>query len=400
MKKYKILIVQQYFYPDISAVSQLLGDLLFKVSKDHKYEIYVLSGNVVRNFEIENKSSQWPEKLGNVNILRLKTTLFVDRLKTHRIFEFLLFFIKSFLYVKLKQNQYDLVISMTTPPLIGFSTSLALGKKIPFIYYIEDLYPELFFDMGYIKKYWIIRKLRHFNHYIFKRADKIITLGSYMSKKLIYNYDIDKRKIIEIPNWTSEIIYQKPIKKDYLHILYSGNLGLAHDFSQIAALIDVLTDSEMNIKFSFYGAGRQYEAVKDLFDKSSISCQFNEYTDRQTHNDVLANADLFLISQKKETVGDIFPSKFYSYIAAGRPMLLLGTSKSEIGKFIINHNAGCILEIEEDIPNIMDFMRNIYTNRDYHLEICDHLHEMDKEMGLDRSYNLFKGLLEEVLHEE
>ena len=71
----------------------------------------------------------------------------------HRFFEYFSFFCGVFFYILRKKRNYDLVISLTTPPLIGFFVALALGKTtIPYIYYIEDLYPELLFDMGLLEK--------------------------------------------------------------------------------------------------------------------------------------------------------------------------------------------------------------------------------------------------------
>ena len=399
----KILVVQQYFYPDISAVSQLLGDLLQITAENPKYQITVLSGSLVRNYELDiQKSLTFPVYIGKVKIKRLKTTMPNGKIFIHRIFEFLSFFYGVFKYVVLNKSKYDVFISMTTPPLIGYIVALALGRKRKsFIYYVEDLYPELLFDIGYIQKYWIIRKLRMFNRKILNSAEKIITLGSYMTRKFVLNYDVEPNKIVEIPNWTQGVEYISPSNRRTFNLLYSGNLGLAHDFSMFPILLEKLSQLSNDISITFVGGGRQYYRVKQLCESSSIECSFKGYTDRNEHNNVLASADMFIISQKNETVGDIFPSKFYSYVAAGRPLLLLGTEKSEIGCFINEHRAGCILEVEEDVDQVVSYISRLINDKKEHLQICNLLSSIyQNDMGIEKSAELFINLLNEVSIEQ
>ena len=395
----KILVVQQYFYPDISAVSQLLSDLLKLTSEISENDITVLCGNNVRNFEKEFSSAKdYPKNVGKVKIIRLKTVLSKGKVFIHRIFEYILFFCDVFFFLIRNKKQYDIYITMTTPPLIGFIVTLALGRiRRPLIVYVEDLYPELLFDMGYIKKYWIIKKLRFFNEIIFKNAEKIITLGPYMTKKLQNNYNIDLNKVTEISNWTDGIEYTPPERKDKFTLLYSGNLGLAHDFKLFPLLLEKIEEEDIEIKFCFVGGGRQFNWVKSLFEKTSLDYSFKNYTDRETHNNVLALADMFIISQKVETVGDILPSKFYSYIAAGRPMLYLGTEKSEIGSFISERQVGCILEIEDDISGIVEYITKLVEDKKKHIEICNCLNNINiNEMGLKKSAERFIRTIKEV----
>jgi hypothetical protein len=62
-----ILVIQQYFYPDISAVSQLLVDLLSPLSDE--YEVTVLCSSVYNSVE---KYDELPESINGVKILRIR----------------------------------------------------------------------------------------------------------------------------------------------------------------------------------------------------------------------------------------------------------------------------------------------------------------------------------------
>jgi hypothetical protein len=114
MNKKQILIIQQYFYPDISAVSQLLADLLSPLSDE--YEVTVLCSSVYNSVE---KYEELPESINGVKILRIRGIKAGKKSFFHRIAEYSTFYLGAFFHV-LTHREYSLVVSMTTPPLIGF----------------------------------------------------------------------------------------------------------------------------------------------------------------------------------------------------------------------------------------------------------------------------------------
>lgn len=146
-------------------------------------------------------------------------------------------------------------------------------------------------------------------------------------------------------------------------LLYSGNMGLAHDFSNLAALIRKLAMAS-GIRYRFIGGGQARADIENIFDSEKESrVAFQDYTDRSVHSSLIAEADLFIIAQKQETVGDILPSKLYSYLAAGRPILFLGPLNSEIGKLIINNDIGVVLETQDDAFKVAELIKSLICNR-------------------------------------
>jgi colanic acid biosynthesis glycosyl transferase WcaI len=120
--------------------------------------------------------------------------------------------------------------------------------------------------------------------------------------------------------------------------------------------------------------------------------------EKSAHSSVLASGDILLLSQRDETVGDILPSKLYSYLAAGRPMLFLGPRKSEIGELLLNEKIGVILEVPGDLPEVFDFILQISRNRQYYVELCATIRRLfDDRYSQQRAVAQFRDLLEEVL---
>ena len=361
MNPKKIAVVQLYFYPDISAVSQLLGDLLKEIADDAKYEISVFCS---RSYHGERKKEDLRLlESFNIEIRYIATFNFGKKNFVTRLLDYFLYYISIFIYF-LFSFKWDLIIAMTSPPLIGCVISAAtLFTGVPFIYYVQDLYPELLYDMGYIKSPQFVRKMRALNSYAMRSANRVITIGEYMTKKVLDNYQTSGRRISEINNWTVGIEYSERKKMNEFTLLYSGNMGLAHDFSNLAALIRKLAMAS-GIRYRFIGGGQARADIENIFDSEKESrVAFQDYTDRSVHSSLIAEADLFIIAQKQETVGDILPSKLYSYLAAGRPILFLGPLNSEIGKLIINNDIGVVLETQDDAFKVAELIKSLICNR-------------------------------------
>ena len=130
----QIAVVQFYFYPDISAVSQLLGDLLCTLAEDEEYNITVYCAAS----DYAKMQDQTDNRFDKLNIVRIKTTNIGRKSFFSRIIDYTGFYISVFIRLLLGRR-WHAVISMSSPPLIAFPVSIALlFRKIPFIYYIED----------------------------------------------------------------------------------------------------------------------------------------------------------------------------------------------------------------------------------------------------------------------
>ena len=116
------------------------------------------------------------------------------------------------------------------------------------------------------------------------------------------------------------------------------------------------------------------------------------------HGAALAQADLFMISQKKETVGDILPSKLYSYLTAGRPMLFLGPRSSEIGRIILDNDFGVVVENTQDISTARCYIEFLKNNHLIARRINERIRRYStSHFGLSKSVEHFRQTIEETL---
>ena len=387
----RVLVIQQYFYPDVSAVSQLLGDLLTELSRMGGYAFTVLCTSVAR----PAVKGRMPRRLGPVAIRRVPTPNTGKASFLHRLAENAVYYAGALLHLLLIRR-YDVVITMTSPPLIGFIVSMAmLFDRRPLLYYVEDLFPELLFDMGVVRTSWLIKKLAVFNRVTLRRAAGVITIGTYVARKLLNNYGY--RHPIVVPNWSSCVDYVDPVRAGKFVLTYSGNLGLAHDFGLFETLVKELREVR-GIEYRFVGGGSAFEAMRRLFARAGeVRCGFRGYLDRSDLGSMLAGAGVLMVAQSDRTVGDIVPSKYYSYLAAGRPVLFFGTRKSEIGEEVVRCGLGLVIERAEDVQDAKRWIQGLMSDPIQHLGICRAVaRHYRAHYGVERAARSVHAILKEL----
>ena len=125
---------------------------------------------------------------------------------------------------------------------------------------------------------------------------------------------------------------------------YSGNLGLAHDTATIQQAMVTLAADE-RIQFTFAGGGPQRKALQDFCRQNSLNrVDFRPYCSRDQLSNSLAEGHLGLVTQNPATTGSIVPSKVYGIMAAGRPLLYIGSPRATPARIIDRFNCGWYVE--------------------------------------------------------
>jgi len=360
--KPKIAVIQFYFYPDISAVSQLLGDLLAGLAETKRFDLTVFCGT--STYEKKRLRENRVARLPGIKIRRIKTSNLGRTSFLTRVIDYVSYYAFIFSYFFFSKK-WDAIVCMTSPPLIGFAVAMAtMMRRSPIIYYIQDLYPEILFDMGYIQKPWLVRKLMGINRIIIRKAFRVITIGSYMEKKLRHYYRNCSAKIRTISNWADRGVseWREKSNRGEFVLLYSGNMGLAHEFTHLPEFIRRLKAID-GIRYRFIGGGKKRDELVRIFkDTRELRSEFVGYAPRSDVDRNLSQADVLIIAQKEETVGDILPSKFFSYLSVGRPLLFLGPKESEIGEVVLKNDIGAVVESERDVDSAVRYVTRLIKN--------------------------------------
>ncbi len=221
----------------------------------------------------------------------------------------------------------DTVLTLTTPPLLPLVGTLSkLLRHSRHIIWEMDVYPDVAVALGTFKPRGVLDRLvGALADFSRRRADAIIALGPCMRDRLIAR-GIPPEKIHVAENWAdgSQI---RPVPRVFdgcLRILYSGNLGLAHDIDTIAQAMRCLSQ-DSRFRFTFAGGGPRRKALEQFCGENSLAnVAFEPYKDPGLLSEHLGSCDIGLVTQNPATLGAVVPSKAYAIMAAGRPVLYIG----------------------------------------------------------------------------
>jgi colanic acid biosynthesis glycosyl transferase WcaI len=314
----RILLLNQFFYPDSAATSQLLTDLA-RCLAAQGHSVRVICGS---SSYAESDSSNPPA----VEIVRTPDLPFGRGLLA-RAFSYTSF-LAGALYRGLLGPRPDLILTLTTPPALGVFGSLlkSVFHSRHFIWEM-DLYPDIAFDLGVLHpRSWFTRLMGASFDDARRRADGIIALGECMRERLIRR-GIPSDRIHVADNWADGAeIFPLPFPgPSPLRILYSGNLGLAHDVDTIRAAIHHFR-SDSRFHFAFAGAGPRRKTLESFCanNNANANVAYTGYRPRHELAAAFGGCHIGLVTQKPATLGSVVPSKTYGLMAAGRPILYIG----------------------------------------------------------------------------
>ncbi len=330
MKK-TVLILNRSFPPDGGATGRLLSELC----EDLSAELHVM---VITGASPHFHSRE--EKISGVNVLRTPFISFSKKFLLGRLFNWGYYFLGSLF--KSLRIKADLIVCETDPPFLSTIGYLNLRlRKIPYIYYCQDLYPDVAVVLGNLRYRPLIMVFEWWNKVLLRNAKKVVVIGRDMERKILEK-GISRDKILNIPNWVDiqkispisvdENFFlktQTPMGKKFI-VMYSGNLGYSQDFDIILAAAAELR-LELDIIFFFVGEGAEKKKLEDRVKALGLrNVEFVPYQSEQVLAHSLSAADLHIIPLHKNLSGLVVPSKVYGILAAGRPFVFIGDEGSEI----------------------------------------------------------------------
>jgi glycosyltransferase involved in cell wall biosynthesis len=227
-----------------------------------------------------------------------------------------------------------------------------------------DVYPDVAVELGYIKKGSVAeRVIGALTDWPRRNANGILVLGECMKERLMQR-GIAPEKLIIAENWADgrELRPMPFPQEPLLQILYSGNLGLAHDVDTAAQAAEEM-DAAPVADFVFAGGGpkrKQFEqrcAEKDL-----KHVRFRGYASSDALGESLASGDIGLVTQKPECFGTVVPSKVYGLLASGRPILYIGPTGGTPHRIIERFHCGWQVN-PGDVSALKDLLHTLAANR-------------------------------------
>ena len=331
MKKTRdILFLCQFFYPEYISSAQLPYDTV-RALQDAGFSVDALCG--YPHEYLDGKDIPVREDIDGVRIHRLKYIQtgragFLGRLINYFSFTFMV------LLNLLEIARYRAVVVYSNPPILPWIASWAkvlFSTKLIFVSY--DLYPEVATVTNTLREGNVIcRLMNHINKCVYRRADHVVALSSEMKEFILKNREASDETVTVIPNWYKDKgagpeagednRFREAVAGRFV-VSYFGNMGTMQDMETILGTIRKLKE-DPGIYFLFAGHGNKMEKLKEIVEQEQISnITIHQFLHGKDFEDALAVSDCAFISLEKGATGLCVPSKTYSYMMQGIPLLAI-----------------------------------------------------------------------------
>lgn len=229
----------------------------------------------------------------------------------------------------------DLIYLASTPPIQGVLGGLLKKiKKVPFVYNLQDIFPDSLAGTGLAKKDGLLWKIgRVIENFTYRNADKIIVISEDFKRNIMAK-GVPEEKIVVVYNWVDEeavkhvsreenkLFDAYGLDRSKFYITYSGNIGLTQNMDMLLEVAKELETEEPDIQFVLIGEGAYKKRVQEIIAEKNIGnvalLPFQPYEDI---SHVFSLGDAGLVISKPGVGENSVPSKTWSILSASRPVL-------------------------------------------------------------------------------
>lgn len=369
-----LLLYSAYYEPEVAASLYLSTNL---------YEDFAASGMNVRLYvplPTRGVSDEIRERYRNKVERKVDNRLEIIRLNIPKegknvLKRALRYLWMNFVFIR-NSSHYnaDAIFVQSTPPTQGAMAAIIKKKKrIPFIYNLQDVFPDSLVGAGMTSENSLIYKIgRKIEDFTYRNADKIIVISEDIKKNIIRK-GVPAEKIEIVPNWIdSQSVHPIEKKDNYLFekynipkekftVVYAGNLGYAQNIEVIIKAAEVLKENN-DIQFVIFGKGAQEDEYKKMADglNNMMFLPIQPYSEVSY---VYSLGDVSIVPCKKGFGGSAMPSKMWSIMATGTPVLASFDSGTEMENLIRSEEIGLFSE-SEDYLMLADNITEIFNSKD------------------------------------
>src|SRR5271168_225148 len=332
----KVLLLNLYFPPDTAATAKMAQTFVESLSVQH--QVAVLCGRPSYDPTERRSWRLWQsERFGKATVIRVGSTDYPRTQMKRRVLNYL-----SYVALAVPRAMFvpcDVILAMTDPPFEGIvGAFVALLKRKPFLYNIQDLYPDMAVGGAIVEPGLLARVWEKLHRWALRRAACNIVIGEDMRARIIAK-GLDPSRI-EVVRHGAEIppanvpppqldpAVIRAIRGQFNFVLlHAGNLGFYGAWNTLIAGARKLASEGIGLVFVGDGAQRgQIESAA----AGAANIRFLPYFPSSKIPSVLAAADAHIITIKRGLEGVVVPSKMYGILASGKHIVAVAPIETDV----------------------------------------------------------------------
>jgi colanic acid biosynthesis glycosyl transferase WcaI len=351
---------------------------------------------------------QWEDKDG-VRVARIPLYPDHSRSGAKRALSYFSFMGSAALLGPFLSGPADVMLVYQPPLTTGLAGWwLSALRRAPFVYEIQDMWPETLTSTGMINNRRALAMLDSAARWLYRRAAHITVISPGFKRNLIEK-GVPADKISVIPNWADEDLY-RPLPRDpelgaacglegRFNIIYGGNIGPAQALQPVIDTAEALRATP-EIQFVLIGDGLQLAELQAAVDERQLTnVRFIERQPPERMPAFFAWADALLVHLKDDPLFAItIPSKTLAYLACGRP--LLGAISGDGAAVIEGAGAG-LVSPPGDPHTLVKNIRSLYTMTPAERDALGqagrraYLQEYRRQIAVERYEQIFHEIIQQ-----
>jgi colanic acid biosynthesis glycosyl transferase WcaI len=376
-----VLVLSLVFPPDAVSTAQIMGDLVQDLrTVGHTVSVITTTPHYNRDADAEARQPlrPWwgrvvqrsdhhgtpvfhtlmPAKSGSVPL---------------RLAAWMLFHLLSLLVGTVAVRRVEVIITPSPPLTMGVVAWLLGGwHRAPFIYNVQELYPDIAINLGAVRNRAAIRLLYALERFVYARSARVTLIAERMRRRLI-DKGVPSDRITVIPNFVDmDVLHAVPSPNGFSReadidsrfvVCYAGNLGPAQGLETLLDAARLLAD-EPGIVLVLVGGGTLWDYLASrIGDERLTNVRLMKHQPFSRVPEIYGASHLSVVSQAVSTGSDAVPSKVYRIMACGGAVLAATEPQSDLAQLITAGQCGFIVP-QDSPPAIAAVIRQAYRARE------------------------------------
>ncbi len=236
----------------------------------------------------------------------------------------------------------DVILVVSPPFWLGMNALLLRWlRRCPVIYNAQDLFPDAYLASREVRLGPFTRFMGGLMDAIYRHVDRITVITDSFATAIAMR-GIDPGKIVTIPNFVDTTLV-RPMPRlnsfrqrqglgDRFIAMYAGNIGYTHGTELLVDVAEKLA-AIPDLHFVVIGGGSKQADLVELARRRGIAnMKFLPTQPPEVLAEMLAAADVFVMTSKPGVGGTSFPGRIYNCLVAGRPVLASVDETSRPGR--------------------------------------------------------------------
>ncbi|MDD2109867.1 glycosyltransferase family 4 protein [Pseudomonas asiatica] len=356
----KVLVWSQYYWPENFHINDVVMELARQqvevtvvTGKPNYPEGRIFSGYTIGGVKVENH--------GEVEVIRLPLLPRGQNSAIKLLLNYLSFIVMGYMLAPwlLRGRRFDAVFVYAPSPLFQALPALWVAglKRAPLLLWVQDLWPESLRATGFVKNKWLLKAVEFAVTRVYRGADRILIQSEAFRPSVTRLLGLGcAARISYFPNSAAEAQRPSPYCVESaisqavgacFSVVFAGNIGYAQSCDTIIEAAQLLR-GQAGIRFFIVGSGSQAEHMAQRV--SVLGLKNVELVGRVPPSQmgaIYAASSVLLLTLRDDPVLSVtVPSKFQSYLAAGKPVI--ASCNGEVARLVAE--SGCGLAVSAEDP--------------------------------------------------